>query len=194
MGFCAKRRETGRRLGAGGGTVGDAWGLLRRNLPARLRVARRRARANPPRRLAGAGADRARHSLYRRHRIGRGVLLHLAARRARASFLNTSVTDQRVVAIYFDRTGVCSGSRPTASRTARYSTSSAAPRRPRARTTPSSLRCSMRFHTRTSACRFTPAGRIPRRAPAARASPPSPRRADVASRVPAVVVKTAPPA
>ena len=60
---------------------------------------------------------------------------YISQRAERAvSFLNTSVTDQRVVAIYFDRDRRVQRVAPTASRTARYSTSSAAPRRRRART------------------------------------------------------------
>ena len=44
----------------------------------------------PARRHAGAGADRARHALHRRHRSRRGVLLHLAnAPSAPVSFMPT---------------------------------------------------------------------------------------------------------
>ena len=48
-------------------------------------------------------------------------------------FMNQRVVDQRVIAIYFDKIARCSGSPITVCRTARSSTSSAAPRRPRAR-------------------------------------------------------------
>ena len=56
--------------------------LHRRNISARLCAARRRARANSARRLAGTGADRARHALDGGHHQRRGVLLHFAAGRA----------------------------------------------------------------------------------------------------------------
>ena len=76
--------------------------LSSRDLSARLYGARGRARANPARRLAGAGSDRARHALDGGDTQRRGVLLHLAALRA-DSFLPQKVIDQRVVAVYFDK-------------------------------------------------------------------------------------------
>ena len=62
------------------------------------------------------------------------VFYYISQRSERkVAFMNQQVVDQRVIAIYFDKNRQVSGSPITACRTARSSTSSAAPRRPPAR-------------------------------------------------------------
>ena len=146
-------RQTGPRCGCcgrAGARPAPRW-LLHRDLPEGLRGPGGCARANPDRRQPGTSPDPDGHPLDGRNRQRRGVLLHLATRRAPGCIPAASgrrpARGRRVLR---PATGASSGSRTTACATAASSTTSAAPRRAAARKSIISAACSRRSASRPS--------------------------------------------